>query len=587
MSYQWRFTRELRRRRVFRLAALYVVAAWLVLQVASLALDSWGLPEEALRFVWMGGLLGFPLALVFSWFYDITASGIVRTAPAEAGDVVDLSLHGADYAILTALAVVAGGIAYGLIGEIREFEPPESFDPASRQIAANTIAVLPLENLSGDPGQQYFVDGMHEALITGLSKVTALRVTSRTSANVYRITNKLLPEIGRELRVASVIEGSVFRSGNRIRITLQLIDAATDQHLWARTYDRDIEDVLALQSEVARTVAREIRVELTPREETRLATAPKVDPATYELYLRGTFFLNKSTPEDFAKGMDFLHQAVERNPADPLAWAGLAFGYITLGHGPAPPPDAWPKARAAALRALKLDPDLAEGHAALADIKLYYEWDWEGAEQAFKRAFELNSSDAFNHYHYAWYLALFGRMDEAIIEHKQARDLDPFFPLHTAWLGGLYWIDGRPEEAAAEALKSLEMDPDFAHGLYVLGEAYTALGRIDEAVEAHRRMVTVAPDWSWALGRTYALAGREGEARKIAAQLEGAVATPWRAYGLVTLYAALGENDDAFRWLAFDQPHGWIPWVRIMPPYQPLRNDPRFGDFLKRLNLPG
>lgn len=587
MSQQWRFTRELRRRRVFRLAALYVVAAWLVLQVASLALDSWGLPEEALRFVWMGGFLGFPLALIFSWFYDLTAKGIVRTAPAETGEAVDLSLHGADFAILAALAVVAGGIAYGLIGEIREFEPSETFDAASQEIAPNTIAVLPLENLSGDSGQQYFVDGMHEALIAGLSKVSALRVTSRTSANVYRTTDKLLPEIGRELRVASVIEGSVFRAGNRIRVTLQLIDAASDQHLWAETYDRDIEDVLALQSEVARTVAREIRVELTPREETRLATAPKVDPATYELYLRGTFFLNKSTPEDFAKGMDFLHQAVERNPADPLAWAGLAFGYITLGHGPAPPPDAWPRGRAAALRALKLDPDLAEGHAALADIRLYYEWDWEGAEKAFKRAFELNASDPFNHYHYAWYLALFGRMDEAIIEHKKARDLDPFFPLHTAWLGGLYWIAGRQEEAAAEALKSLEMDAGFAHGLYVLGEAYAAMGRFDEAVEVHRRMVTVAPDWKWALGRTYALAGRDGKARKIAAELEDGAATPWSAYGLVTLYAALRENDAAFRWLAFEQPHAWIPWIRVMPAYRPLWNDPRFEDFLKRLKLPG
>ncbi|MEE9464716.1 MAG: tetratricopeptide repeat protein, partial [Candidatus Neomarinimicrobiota bacterium] len=306
----------------------------------------------------------------------------------------------------------------------------------------------------------------------------------------------------------------------------------------------------------------------------------------YEAYLKGMYFVQRATPEAHERGMAYLHEAVENDPADPLAYAGLAFGYVTVGHSHAATPDAWQRAREAALRALRLDETLAEGHAALADVKLYYEWDWEGAEQAFQRANELNPNLAMNHYHYAWYHALFGRLDEAIEEHKRAQELDPLTPLHTAWLGELYWRRGQYEEAIDEARKSLELDPDFPIGWLILGRVYMAKGMYEEAIAAHQKLVEVAPRRRWNLGCTYALAGRRDEALKILAELEKEEATPFGAFGLARLYTALGEKDEAFRWLAYEHPHAFLPWVRVSPWSRPLRDDPRFKDLLQRMNLP-
>lgn len=224
---------------------------------------------------------------------------------------------------------------------------------------------------------------------------------------------------------------------------------------------------------------------------------------------------------------------------------------------------------------------LAEGHAALADVKSYYERDWEGAEQSFLRADELNPNLAMNHYHYAWYLALFGRMDEAIVEHKRAQELDPLTPLHTTWLGGLYWIDGHYKKAIEEIQKVLELDPDNRTALFVLANVYADAGMFEEAVATQEK--STGPLWS--LGRVYAVVGRKDEARKIIVQLEKEP-NPMRAFGLATIYAALGEKDKAFQWLAYEQQHAWVAWFRVLPWFHPLRDDPRFKDLLQRMNLP-
>jgi tetratricopeptide (TPR) repeat protein len=287
------------------------------------------------------------------------------------------------------------------------------------------------------------------------------------------------------------------------------------------------------------------------------------------------------------EGLAYFHQAVEKNPADPLAYAGLALGYATIGHSAAPTPDAWPRAREAALRALKLDETLAEAHAALADVKLYYEWDWEGAEQAFQRANELNPNLAMNHYHYAWYHALFGRLDEAIEEHKRAQELDPLTPLHTAWLGGLYINAGRYDEAIDEARKSLELDPDFPIGWVVLGRVYVAKGMYEEATAAHQKAAAISRDLRWRLGQTYLRAGRRDEALQVLIELEEEEPTPWNALCLARLYTALGEKDEAFRWLAYyEHPHAFFPWFMRHLASGPWRDDPRFKDLLRKLNLP-
>lgn len=591
MSESWQIIRELRRRRVFRVAALYIVAAWIALQVSTLGFQAWGVASDALRFVWISAVLGFPLALVFGWRYDITPKGILRTPPAASGEAFDLSLQKPDYIILTVLALFAGIITFGLFDEIRDNGMAAGPQGAQRQ----TIAVLPLENLTGDPEQQYFVAGMHEALIGNLSKIGSLRVTSRTSTMRFGGGDMILSEIADALGVERLITGSVARVGDRVRITLQLINVLTDENIWAESYERELSDILTLQGEVARTVAREVQVELTPQEETRLSAIRPVDPEVYELYLKGMFHLGRSIPENVTSanrdsfdlvGLEYLHQAVERSPANALAWAGLAFGYTTLGHSYISPPDSWQKARAAAEKALKLDPTLAEAHAAMADVQLYYLYDWEGAEKSFLRANELNSSLAMNHYHFAWYQALFGRMDEAIAAHNRARDLDPFFPLHTAWLGGLYWINGDYEVARDEALKSLEILPGFPHGLFVLGAAYRELGQIEEAIETHRKLAETVPEWTWALAVTHVYAGNRDEAIRIADRIKSGHVTPFIANGLMTFYATLGDMDEAYRWLEYDPPHAWMPWFGVMPDSVAMREDPRFGKALERLNLP-
>ncbi len=450
------------------------------------------------------------------------------------------------------------------------------------------LAVLPLTNLTNDPDQEYLVAGVQEALISELSKI-GISVIARTSMTQYRDTEKPIREIARELGVDAIIEGSVFREGDSLEITARLIDPETESPVWSRTFDGDLPNVVSLYRGLTRAIAEQIELALTPEAEARLASTRTINPETYETYLKGIYFVNRATPETHEKGMAYLHEAVELDPAEPLAYAGLAIGYITLAHGPAPPVDALPRARAAAERAMRLDSTLAETLASLAFIKGYYDWEWEAAERDFLRAIELNPSLAIAHYWYSWQLALFGRMDEAMAEHKLAREADPLNPLNTAWLGWLYYWEGRYDEAEDEARRSLELDPNFPVGHFVLGEVHAVRGMYDEAVAVARQAVEVAPAWRWILGRIYALVGRRDDALQIVAELEEQEVTPWSAFSLAVVYAALGEEDDAFRWLDYERPHAWIPWFSVDHTWKPLwehRDDPRFQALLQRMNLP-
>jgi len=481
------------------------------------------------------------------------------------------------------LAMVIAVVAALDIGGLRQRLLGGAATPKFR-----SLAVLPIANLSGDPEQEYFTDGMTDALITDLSKISALRVISRTSVMQYKGATKALSEIARELNVDAVLEGSVVRDAGRVRVTAQLIESATDRRLWAESYERELSSILALQGEVARAVARAIQVKLRPEEETRLAGARAVNPATYEAYLRGMFYLNKSSMADTQKGMEYLHEAVEKDPADPLALAGLALGYVELAHGAEARDHDMPRAKAAARQALNLDGTLAEAYAALGFVEGYWEWKWEDAFRDIERALDANPSLAIAYYHRSWFRALFGRMKEAIEDHKRARELDPFNPLHTAWLGELYRWEGRFEEATAEALKSIEMAPQFPPGHYVLGLVYQDKGMYEEAIAAIQKAAEAAPAWRWALGPTYVAAGRREEARNLLTELNKLKPGPWGAFWRMMIFAALGENDEAFRWLDYKPHHAWLAWVRVMPWYglANLRDDPRFPDQLRRMNLP-
>ena len=368
-------------------------------------------------------------------------------------------------------------------------------------VSIQSIAVLPLQNLSGDPEQEYFAEGMHDALITDLAKISGLRkVIARASVMRYRNTDKLLPQIGRELRVDALITGTVLREGDQVRITAQLINAATEEQLWAARYERQLRDVLSLQNDVVTAIIREMRLQLTPQEQTRLASARPVDPEVYEAYLRGKFYLNQLTPEGIERGLEYLHQAVENDPADALAYSGLALGYSLISsHTPSPPPDAVLRAKAAAIRALELDETLAEAHSALAQIRFYNEWDWEGAEAAFRRALELNPNLPEAHAHYGWYLNLFGRQEEALAEMRRAQQVDPLTPTYTAWRGDLNYFFGEYDETIEFESEALELDPDFAWANHFLGRAYAQKGMYEEAIAANERAIAVDPAWMWGL----------------------------------------------------------------------------------------
>lgn len=455
-----------------------------------------------------------------------------------------------------------------------------------------SLAVLPLANFSGDPGQDYFVDGMTEALITDLAKVRSLKVISRTSVMQYKGVKKPLKEIAHDLGVEAIVEGSVLQSGARVRISAQLIEAATDTHLWAESYEREITDVLGLQSEVARSITQEVRVKVTPQEQALLAAeSRKVNPKSYEAYLKGRFYLNKFTPEGFEKGLRYLHQAVEYDPADPLPYAGLALGYSLTAHEAIP--ENCKPAKAAALRALELDPNLIEARLAIAEIKLAWDWDWAGAERDFENILEENPSLAEAHAWYSFYHELNGRVDESLGELRQAMELDPLTPLWPAWLGWQHWDYGHFDQAIVEARKSLELNPDFPWGLYVLGAAYAEKKMYKEAIAAHQKAAAASPTVRWALGHTYAVAGWPEEALKIANELKKDP-MPMDAWGLGQIYTALGDKDEAFRWLevAYERRFTFIPWLGIakngmIRPYAPLHGDPRFEDILSRMKLPG
>ncbi len=582
------FISELRRRRVFRATALYIVAAWAVLQVADLALAGLGIPQTAIRYIWIGAILGFPLALLFSWRYEITEQGIVRTAPADPGQAPDFSLRASDYVILTAFLAVAGLVTFQLIGEIREIEAVDTADTSVSEIDPNTIAVLPLENITGDPGQAYFVAGMHDALITSLSKITALRVTSRTST--MRVDKGLLmPKIGDLLGVAHLVEGSVTREGDKVRIIVQLINAATDEHLWAESYERTLTGMLSLQNEMARSIASAIKVRLTPDEEKRLAKDRTINPDTYEAYLKGMFQIHKETPRGYRRGIEILSGAVENDPTSALAYAGLAYGYAKLGHSPFPDSvdqlhDLYPKSRDAALKALELDDSLAEAHLSEAMFRLYYEWNWPAAERSFQRALELNPSLEFAHYHYAWMLELLHRKDEALVYGERTKELSPLSPFMSGWLAEQYRSSGLYERAIEEAQYTFDLYANYPVAWLVLGNTYAEMGRFDEAIAAHENLRD-SYYWAWALGDSYAQAGFLENAQAILDTIE---ARPENAVPLVLMYLSMGNDEEAFRWLEAARKIRvpWYPWlVAWFPHTTAIKNDPRLQELARRLNL--
>jgi len=456
-----------------------------------------------------------------------------------------------------------------------------------------SLAVLPLENISGDKEQEYFADGMTDALIAELGQIGSLRVISRTSVMQYKGAKRPLPQIAQELNVDAVIEGSVLRSGDRVRITAQLIGAVPERHLWARNYERDLRDVLSLQGEIARTIADEVKANVTPDVQARLARTRAVNPEAYEAYLRGRYFWNKRTEEGLTKAIEFFGQALEKDPAYALAYTGLADCYGLLAdYGFVPWKEAYPRAKGAAAKALELDEALAEAHTSLAVIKSEYEWDWLGAEREFKRAIELNPNYATAHHWYSDHLGIMGRHEEAIAEIKRAQQLDPLSLIINTVAGVRFHWARRYDEAVEQLRKTLEMDPNFAVAHDWLGQVYEQMGQDESAIAEHQKAIRASGGSSQvvaALGHTYAAAGKRNEALRILADLNErrkmAYVSP---YDIAVIHVAFGEKDQAFEWLekAYQERASPIVVLKVDPRLDPLRSDPRFQDLLRRMNFP-
>ncbi len=464
------------------------------------------------------------------------------------------------------------------------------------QLSITSIAVLPLVNLSDDPSEEYFADGMTDALIGDLAKIRKLRVISRTSSMHYKGTRKSLPEIARELKVDAVVEGTVQRSGDRVRIRAQLIHALTDQHLWVDTYERDMREVFELQSEIALAIARQVQTKLTPAEEQRLLTPRQpVNPKALEAYLHGRYlFWNKRTEENLQKSVAYFQSAITEDSSYALAYVGLADSYSSLGSvqiGALPPRVARSHAERAAVKALELDSSLAEAHCALGNVQ-HYNWKWDAAEQEFKRAIELNPSYANAHNSYANYLMSRGRVEESIAASNRARELDPLSLAISVQRGYLLENARRYEEAIEQLNGVIAVDQNHYQAHWVLGHTYAVSGQLDQAIASAEKAVALserAPGALGMLGMIYGLAGRKAEAQKILKELlklnERRYVTP---AALAYVYIGLDDKDQAFAWLekAYQENSNFLAYLKQVPVADPLRSDPRFADLVRRVGPP-
>src|SRR5271154_914446 len=460
--------------------------------------------------------------------------------------------------------------------------------------AIRSLAVLPFESLSNDASQDYFADGMTDELISDLGQISALRVISRTSVMSYKRARKPLPQIARELNVEAVVEGTVLRSGDRVRITAQLIEASDDKHLWSNSYEGDLRDTLELQSKVASAIADQIRISLNPQEQAALNKAKVVNPEAYESYLKGRYFWNKRTAEGLKGARAYFDQAIEEDPNYAQAYSGLADTYALLGdwqYAVMTPKEALPKAKAAAIKALELDSSLGEAHNSLAFCLDGFDWDLDAGGKEFRRAIELNPGYATAHHWYAWHLALLSRYDEALLEMKKAENLDPLSLIINADLAELLVLAHSYDESIRQSRKTIEMDPNFPLAHNQLGQAYLQKHMYDEAVAELQKAVQFSagsPTCIANLARAYVASGNRSDAVKLLNDLKRRSNPGYsNASEIAMIYASLGDTEQAMNWLEKGYDERFNPGILLRPGFDPLRADSRFQQLLHRVGLSG
>ncbi|HVN03242.1 MAG TPA: winged helix-turn-helix domain-containing protein [Bryobacteraceae bacterium] len=514
-----------------------------------------------------------------------------ETAPTEAAEtrrvprrfrIVAVALMAAIGAGILLVLSVAGlrGRVFRAVGVGRELP-----------LHIQSLAVLPFENLSRDPAQEYFADGMTEQLITDLGKISALRVISRTSVMQYKGTKKPLPQIARELNVDAIVEGTVERSENRMRITANLLYGPTDRHLWAESYKRDQRDVLALQDEVARAISDEVKAKLTPEVQARLVKARPVDPEAYEAYLKGRIILDNWTEESCQSAIKYFEAAIERDPRFAPAFAGLADAHIFLGRFHyRPAKETFLEAKQAARKALALDPNSAEAYSSLCAVATFYDWDWPAAEIACARAIELNPSYGPAHHVYSHYFMSTGRFAESLRESLRYLELDPLSPAAKTHLGTHYKMARQYDPAIEVLRKTVEFAPNFPDAYGELASSYIGKGAYREAFAPAQKAValTGGKGYLGLVGEAYAMAGRRNEAIKVLAEITGTSRGGFApARTTVPILIALGEKDRAIEELqrAFEEHDQLIPYLKVWSMFDPLRSDPRFQDLLRGMHF--
>jgi TolB-like protein/Tfp pilus assembly protein PilF len=584
------FFSELKRRNVYKVAIAYIVGGWALSQGIAQVFPVFDVPNWAIRLFVMLIIAGLPVALVLAWMFELTPQGIKRTETADAMPAATRrKKHVWIYVVVVGVLMSIGLFLLGRYSAVNG--APRQSEAAT--VPGKSIAVLPFDNLSRDPDNAYFAEGVQDEILTRLAKIGDLKVISRTSTEKYKSAPANLREIAQQLGVAHIVEGSVQKANDQVRVNVQLINALTDAHLWADTYDRKLLDIFSVESDIAKTIADTLQAKLSGSEKTAISKKPTANPEAYELYLKGRFFWNKRTGNDLKTAAEYFQRAIDADPSYGSAYAGLAQSYLLIPvFGAGAPRDFFPKAMVAAHRAIKLDETSAEGHSALAML-LLFDFKFKESEEEFRRAIELNPNYATAHH---WFgnslLVTLGRFDEAIKEGERAVELDPLSLIINADLGSTLMIARRYDEAIAQLRRTLAFDGNFGYAHWNLGEALYLKGDASAAIAEYEKAATLDddPQILALLGRAYADTGKKDKALEILGQLKALGRQSFvRDYLYTIIYTGLGDKATAIDYLQKARDSGETPdttWLKVDPIFDPLRDEPRFQQLVAKLFPP-
>jgi TolB-like protein/Tfp pilus assembly protein PilF len=583
------FLSELRRRNVYKVAVAYIVAGWALSQGIAQVFPVFDIPNWIIRLIVLLIILGLPVALVLAWMFEITPQGIKRTETADAlPEAARPKKYGWVYVVIIGVAVSIGLFFLGRY-TARESAGPVEDSPGRARTPAKSIAVLPFDNLSRDPDNAYFTEGIQDEILTRLAKVADLKVISRTSTQHFKSAPENLPQIAKQLGVTNILEGSVQKVADQVRVNVQLINALTDEHLWADTYDRKLTDIFAVESEIAQTVAQALQATLTGSEKSSIAKKPTENPEAYELYLKGRFFWNKRTGVDLRKAIEYFQQAIAKDQNYALAYAGIADSYLLLpNYGGISTPEATTQARPAVVKALELDDSLAEAHAS-AGLLDTLELHLEHAIGDFERAIELKPNYATAHHWLGLGHMSLGHFDQAIAEGKRALDLDPLSRIINADFGWIYLNARRYDEAEIQVRKTLEIDANFFLAHFYLGSVLQLKGQIAQAIPEFQKAYELNDDlYALAmLSQAYGRNGQTEEARKVLAQLNEEAKSRYVApYALAQAFLGLREKERALAELerAYQtRDTNYLFVIKTDPLLDDLRGDPRFDALVQKV----